>query len=130
MLVPVDSQNVEGPAASRTVSRTACGSGEHARQSESTYAQLVDMMSRVVAHKRLRDGLLENLRFRVLRAENQVSKTERVEGKISIVQSIQLDFLRSLGSATSNETSKRVMLRAEWTITASPVVLRLAQMKY
>ena len=56
----MNSQNVEGPAASRTLSRAACGGGEHARQSESTYAQLVDIMSRVVAHKRLRDGLLEN----------------------------------------------------------------------
>ena len=29
-------------------------------RSESTYAQLVDMMSKIVAHNRLRDGSLEN----------------------------------------------------------------------
>ena len=53
-------QNVEGPAAARARSRAACGGGERARRSESTYAQLVDMMSRIVAHNRLRDGSLEN----------------------------------------------------------------------
>ena len=53
-----------------------------------------------------------------------------MEGEISIVQSIQLGFLLSLGSATSNEANKRAMLRAEWTITARRAVLRLAQMKY
>ena len=53
-------QNVEGPAAARARSRAACRGGERARRSESTYAQLVDMMSRIVAHNRLRDGSLEN----------------------------------------------------------------------
>ena len=52
-------QNVEGPAAARARSRAACGGGERARRSESTYSQLVVMMSRIVAHKRLRDGSLE-----------------------------------------------------------------------
>ena len=32
----------------------------NARRSESTYAQQVNMMSRIVAHNRLRDGSLEN----------------------------------------------------------------------
>ena len=36
------------------------GGGERAHRSESTYAQQVDMMSRIVAHNRLRDGSLEN----------------------------------------------------------------------
>ena len=61
-------------------------------------------------------------------------EAKRVEGEISIVQSIQLGFLLSLGSATSNEANKRAMLRAEWTngrtITARRAVLCLAQMKY
>ena len=48
--------NVEGPAAARARSGAACGGGERARQSDSTYAQLVDMMSRIVAHNGLRDG--------------------------------------------------------------------------
>jgi hypothetical protein len=65
-----------------------------------------------------------------MRAGNQSSKNQRVEGEISIVQSIQLCFLLSLGSATSNETNKSAMLRAEWTITARRAMLRLAQMKY
>ena len=33
----------------------------NARRSESTYAQQVNMMSRIVAHNRLRDGSLENV---------------------------------------------------------------------
>ena len=41
-------------------SRAAYRGGERARRSESTYAQLVDMMSRIVAHNRLSDGSLEN----------------------------------------------------------------------
>ena len=63
------------------------------------YAQLVDMMSRIVAYNRLCDGLLKNATC----AGNPPSKTQRMEGKISIVQSIQLDFSHSLGSSTSNE---------------------------
>ena len=47
-----------------------------------------------------------------------------------MVQSIQLGFLRSLGSAAFNEANKSAMLRTEGTITASRAVLRLAQMKY
>ena len=39
-------------------------------------------------------------------------KTQRMEGEISIVQSIQLGFSRSLGSATSNEANKSAMRRA------------------
>ena len=53
--------------------------------------------------------------------------TQRVEGEISMVQSIQLGFSRSLGSATSNEANKSAMRRAEWTSTARRAVLRLAQ---
>ena len=69
-------------------------------------------------------------RKRDLRAGNRPSKNQRVQGETSIVQSIQLDFLRSLGSATSNEANKSAMRRAEWTITARRAVLRLAQMKH
>ena len=44
----------------RARSCAACGDGERARRSENTYAQQVDIMSRIVAHNRLRDGSLEN----------------------------------------------------------------------
>ena len=65
-----------------------------------------------------------------LRAGNRPSKNQSVQVEISIAQSIQLDFLRSLGSTTSNEANKSAMLRSEWTITTRQAVLRLAQMKY
>ena len=53
------------------------------------YAQLVNMMSRIVTHNRLRDGSLKNAIF-----ANRPNK--RVEGKISIqvVHSIQLGVER------------------------------------
>ena len=63
-------------------------------------------------------------------AGNQSSQNQRVEGEISIVQSIQLGFLLSLGSVTSNEANKSAMWRAEWTITVRQAVLSLAQIKY
>ena len=85
------SQNVEGPAAPLSLSSAACGCCERARQSDSKNAQLFDMMSRIVAHDRLLDGSIKN-------AGNRQSKNQCVEGKISIVQSIQLGFSRSLGS--------------------------------
>ena len=44
----------------RAGSCAASGGGERARRSDSTYAQLVDMISRIVARNRLRDGSLEN----------------------------------------------------------------------
>ena len=44
--------------------------------------------------------------------------------------SIQLCFLLSLGSRTSNEANKSTILQAEWIITVHRAVLRLAQMKY
>ena len=56
-------------------------------------------------------------RKRDLRAGNRPSKNQRVEGEISIVQSIQLGFSRSLGSATSNEANKS----ARWPKTEKPV---------
>ena len=119
-------QNVEGPAAARARSRAACRGGERARRSESTYAQLVDMMSRIVAHNRLHDGSLRWLaRKRVLRAGNRPNKTQRVEGNALVP-----DFLRSLGSATSNVANKSVMRVAEWTIAARRAMLHSAQMKY
>ena len=49
-----------GACLRRARSRSACGCGELARQSESTYAQLVDIMSRIVAYNRWRDSSLEN----------------------------------------------------------------------
>ena len=44
----------------RVLSRAACGcsSAANALCSESTHAQLVNMMSRIVAHNRLSDGSL------------------------------------------------------------------------
>ena len=57
---------------------TACGGYERACQSESTYAQLVNMISRIVGDNRFRDGSLENRPAR--------AKPQRVEGEISIVQ--------------------------------------------
>ena len=44
---------------------------------------------------------------------NQPGKNQRVEGEISIVQSIQLGFSRSLGSATLNDANKSAMRRAK-----------------
>ena len=47
---------------------------------------------------------------------NQLSNGEQpqsVEGEILIIQSIQLGFSLSLGSATSNEANKSAMLRSE-----------------
>ena len=41
-------------------SHAACGCCKRARQSESMYAQLVNVMSRIITHNRLRDGSLEN----------------------------------------------------------------------
>ena len=54
------SQNVSGPAAARAQSCAACGCSECVRQSESTYAQLIDLMSRIAAHNRLCDDSLES----------------------------------------------------------------------
>ena len=109
-------------------SRAACGGSERARQSESIYAQLADMVSRIVAHNRWRDGSGYVLAHSK-RPGNRPGKTQRVEGEISIVQSIQLGFSRSLGSWTSNEAKKSTMRSAEWTITARRAMHRLAQMK-
>ena len=83
-------------------SRAAYGGGERARRSESTYAQLVDMMSRIVAHDRLGDGSLKNF---PARGEPTLQNSTR--GGISIILSIQIGLSRSLGSATSNEANKR-----------------------
>ena len=60
-----------------------------------------------------------------MQAGNQQNINQRVEGEISMVQLIQLGFLLSLGSATSNEANKSVMWGAEWTVTEHRV-LRLA----
>ena len=107
--------------AARARSRASCGGGERARRCESTYAELVDMMSRIVAYNRLRDGSLENATC--ARGTGGAKLNEwRGKSRISIVQSIQLGFSRSLGSTTSHEANKSAMLRAEW--------LRLAQMKH
>ena len=63
------------------------------------------MISKIVAHNRLCDGLLEleNALFAliVLLGEPTEQNSTR-EGEISIVQSIQFGFLQSLGSATFN----------------------------
>ena len=83
-------------------------------------------MSRIVALNRLRDGSLENATC----ARGTDRAKLNVEGEISVLQSTQLGFSRSLGSATTNEANKSTMLRAEWTITVRRAVLRLAQMKH
>ena len=44
----------------RVRSREACGCGKRPRWSESMYTQPVDMMWRIVAHNRYRDGSLKN----------------------------------------------------------------------
>ena len=48
-------------------------------------------------------------RKRDLLAENQLNKTKRVEGEISMVQSVQLGFSRLVGSTASNEANKSAM---------------------
>ena len=83
-------------------------------------------MSRIVALNRLRNRSLEN----TTSAREPIEQKSTRGGEISIVQSIQLDFLLSLGTATSNDAKKSAMRRAEWTITARRAVLRLTQMKY
>ena len=89
-------------------SRTECGGGERARRRESTYAQLVDMMSTTVAHNRLRDGSLENATC--VRVTNQ-AKLNAWRGKSRSFS--QLGFSRSLDSATSNKANESAMLRAD-----------------
>ena len=80
----------------------------------------------IVAHHG--DGSFENATCTV-HTGNWLSKTQRVEGDAAIVQSTQLGFSRSLGSATWNAANKSEMWHAGWTITARWAVLRLAQMK-
>ena len=81
------------------------------------------------AHRRTLGWVMAHSKMRPVRGEpTRPSKTQGVhcvEGEISIVQSIQLGFSRSLGSA-----NKSAMRRAKWTITARRARLRLAQMKY
>ena len=96
-------QNVEGPAAARARPRAACGGGEGACRSERAHAQLVDIISRIVGHNKLCDGSPKNSTCAAVRARNLPGKTQHVEGEISIVQAIQLGFLRSLGSAISKK---------------------------
>ena len=111
--------------AARARSRAACG-GERACRSESTYAQKAiscqgssRTIGCVMAHSKTRNARRE-----------PTQQNQCMEGEISIVQSIQLGFSRSLGSATLNDANKSAMLRAEYTITAQRAVLSLAQMKY
>ena len=78
-------QNVEGPAEVSTQSSTACGGGKHMHRSESTYAQLVYMMSTIVTHNRLCDGYHWLTQKCYLCTGNLQSKTQLVEGKFSIV---------------------------------------------
>ena len=126
----VSHQNIVGPAGARVRSREACGGGKRARWSDSTYTQPVGMMWRIVAHNSFSYGSLENATCALGNCGNQPSKTQRVEGGILMVQSVQLGFSHSLGSATSNEANKSAMVRAEWSITARQAMLRLAQMNY
>ena len=74
------------------------------RTRELTHAQLVDMMSKERHAQKIalwltqKCYLLRKVACRELTEQNSARG-----GKISIVQSIQLSFLRSLGSTTSNE---------------------------
>ena len=120
-------QNVGGPATARALSRAASGGGERAHRSESTYVQLVDMMSRIVTHNRLRDGSFENATCARGTASTDPAKLSVWRGKSRLFSRC---FSRLLGSATSNELNKSATLCAEWTITAHRAVLCMAQMKY
>ena len=120
------SQNVVGPAAECSLSSAACGSCKSVCQSESTYAQRVDLMSRIVTHNRLRDDSLENATCARRTQLFLTSKKLRV-GKST---QIQLGFSRSPGSVTSNEANKSAMLRTEWSITARQAVFHSVQKKY
>ena len=112
------------PVAARALSRAARGGGERTRRSESTYAQLVDMMSRIVARNRLRDGSIENA----------TSQRGTNRAKLNAWRGRSLSFSRfssvSRVTVTSNEANKSAMRCAKWTITARRAVLRLVQMKY
>ena len=113
-------QNVEGPAAARAQSRAACGGDDCARRSESTDTKLVDMMSRIVARNRLRDGSIENAAC--------AGGTNRAKLNAWMGRSRSFSRFSSV-SVTSNEANKNAMRCAKWTITARRTVLRLAQMK-
>ena len=76
-----------------------------------------------MAHSKIRHVLWEQ-------TEQNSTHGGGPQGEISIVQSIQLGFSHSQGSAAFNEANKSAMLRAEWTIPARQAVLNLAQMKY
>ena len=81
----------------------------NARAEVRAYSQLVDMMSRIVAHNMLRDGSLENATC--ARGTDQ-AKLNAAGGNLDCsVDSAW--FFGSLGSATSNGANKSAMLRAE-----------------
>ena len=69
---------------------------------------MVDRMSRIVAHNRLRDGSLEP----ELSAGNRQSKTQRVEGKSRLLGDIAR-FLPFTKNESSNESQSEPLLRAE-----------------
>ena len=85
----------------RDLLQRARGPALHVAQAN-TYAQQVNMMSRIVVHNRLHDGSLINATCALGTKFNQSSKNQRMEGEILIVQSIQLGFMLSLGSTTSS----------------------------
>ena len=113
------SQNFEGPAAARAGSRAACGGGEWARRSESTYAQQVDMISRIVAHNRLCHGSLDNA---TCARGTDWAKLNAWRGKSRLFSRFSL--------VSRFNWVARHQMKLEWIITARQAVLRLAQIKY
>ena len=102
--------------AARAWSRAARGGGERASWSESTYTQLVDMMSRITAHKGCVMAHSKTLPAR----EEQTEQNSTSEGgnlDFSVDSASLFGFSCSLGSVTSNEATKSAMWSAEWNIT-------------
>ena len=110
--------------------RAACGGTRVVSSwSESTYAQLVDMMSWIIAHKGCVMAHSKTLPARGEQTE-QNSTSERGNLDCSVHSASRFGFSCSLGRATSNEATKRAMWSAEQNITARRAVLCLSEMKY
>ena len=86
--------------------RAACGGGERSHRSGSTNAQLVDMMSTINLHNRLRDGSLKNA---TCARGTDPAKLNEWRGKSRSF--CRFCFSRSLSRATSNEANEAAMLR-------------------
>ena len=84
---------------------------------------MTSLFARIITRNRLSDGS-------DLCAGKLLGPKKTFGGETLIVQLIQLCFLHSLGSATSNKANMSTMLRAEWIIFACRAMLHLAKMKY